>query len=85
MVTSDLRNGKGRFCSKLLDETLRFPLLKNPEDLSEGQASALGAPRRSGTALWRGYLLKEELRAVFRGDPTDARASLDRWLSWACR
>lgn len=35
--------------------TLRFPLLKNPEDLSEGQASALGAPRRSGTALWRGY------------------------------
>lgn len=65
--------------------TLRFPLLKNPEDLSEGQASALGAPRRSGTALWRRYLLKEELRAVFRGDPADARASLDRWLSWVCR
>lgn len=64
---------------------LRFPLLKNPEDLSEGQASALGALRRSGTALWRGYLLKEGLRAVFRGDPADARASLDRWLSWACR
>ena len=64
---------------------LRFPLLKNPEDLSEGQASALGAPGRSGTALWRGYLLKEGLRAVFRGDPAGARASLDRWLSWACR
>lgn len=63
----------------------RFPLLKNPEDLSEGQASALGALRRSGTAPWRGYLLKEGLRAVFRGDPADARASLDRWLSWACR
>lgn len=64
---------------------LRLPLLKNPEDLSEGQASALGALRRSGTALWRGYLLKEGLRAVFRGDPAGARASLDRWLSWACR
>lgn len=64
---------------------LRLPLLKSPEDLSEGQASALGAPGRSGTALWRGYLLKEGLRAVFRGDPADARASLDRWLSWACR
>ena len=45
----------------------------------------LGALRRSGTALWRGYLLKEGLRAVFRGDPADARASLDRWLSWARR
>ena len=33
----------------------------------------------------RGYLLKEGLRAAFRGDPADARASLDRWLSWACR
>ena len=64
---------------------LRFPLPKNPEDLSEGQASALGALKRSGTALWRGYLLKEGPRAVFRGDPADARASLDRWLSWACR
>ena len=64
---------------------LRFPLLKNPEDLSEGQASALGALRRSGAALWRGFLLKEGLRAVFRARPADAAGLLDRWLSWACR
>ncbi len=64
---------------------LRFPLLKNPEDLSEGQAPALGALRRSGAALWRGYLLKEGLRAVFRARPVDAAGLLDRWLSWACR
>jgi transposase len=61
---------------------LRFPLLKNPEDLTEGQASALGALKRAGTALWRGYLLKEGLRAVFRAAPG---AGLDGWLAWACR
>lgn len=64
---------------------LRFPLLKNPEDLTEGQAAALAGLRRAGTALWRGYLLKEGLRAVFRAAPGDAAAELDRWLAWACR
>lgn len=64
---------------------LRLPLLENPEDLTEGQASALGALRRSGAALWRGYLLKEGLRAVFRARPADAAGLLDRWLSWARR
>lgn len=53
----------------------------NPEDLTEGQAAALDA----GTALWRGYLLKEGLRAVFRAAPGEAAAGLDWWLAWACR
>ncbi|RGL10515.1 hypothetical protein DXC81_05650 [Collinsella tanakaei] len=58
---------------------------RTPRTLARGRPRRSGRPVRSGTALWRGYLLKEELRAVFRGDPADARASLDRWLSWACR
>ena len=64
---------------------LRFPLLKNPEDLTAGQASALEGLRASGGALWRGYLLKEGLRAVFRAPAPEAAAELDRWLAWACR
>jgi transposase len=64
---------------------LRFPLLKNPEDLTERQASALDALRAAGGALWRGYLLKEGLRAVFRAEPGEAAAALDAWLAWACR
>lgn len=64
---------------------LRFPLLKNPEDLSGRQASALDALRRTGSALWRGYLLKEGLRAVFRAGPGEAADALDGWLAWACR
>ena len=53
----------------LAQRGLRLPLLKNPEDLTAGQAASLGALRSSGAALWRGYLLKEALRAVFHGDP----------------
>ena len=65
---------------------LRRPLLKNPESLTEGQAAALDAPKSMGTALWRGYLLKEAFRAVFgaRGEE-EARGLLGEWLSWACR
>ena len=58
------------------------PLLKYPEDLTEGQASGLKA---AGAPLWRGYLLKEELRAVFRAGPERAAGELDRWLARACR
>ena len=64
---------------------LRFPLPENPEDLTEGQGSALAAPGRAGTALWRGYLPEEGLRTVFRADAADAAGELDRWLAWACR
>ena len=62
-----------------------FPLPENPEDLTEGQGSALAAPGRAGTALWRGYLPEEGLRTVFRTDAADAAGELDRWLAWACR
>ena len=64
---------------------LRFPLLKNPEDLTEGQASALEGLRRVGGALWRGYMLKEGLRAVFKAPAAEAAGELDAWLGWACR
>lgn len=64
---------------------LRFPLLKNPEDLTEGQGSALAALRRAGTALWRGYLPEEGLRTVFRADAADAAGEPGRRLAWACR
>lgn len=69
-----------------LAKGLRYPLLKNPGDLTEGQADALGALKSLGTALWRGYLLKEAFRAVFgAGSEADAREGLAGWLSWACR
>ena len=47
-------------------------MLKNPESLTEGQAAALDAPKSMGTALWRGHLLKEAFRAVFRARGEEA-------------
>lgn len=65
---------------------LRYPLLKNPDALTDAQTDALDRLRHAGTALWRGYLLKEAFRTVFQTrDETEARNLLDRWLSWACR
>ena len=64
----------------------RFALLKNPENLTERQATSLEAIARSDKRLYRGYLLKEGLRDVFKAqDGEEARLRLDKWLSWACR
>jgi len=65
----------------------RWALLRNPEDLSDRQADALAAIRRSGGAVWRAYQLKEALRAVFAGDLTSDEVAhlLTRWCSRAQR
>jgi transposase len=65
----------------------RWALLKNPEDLTDRQAETLTQIRRHGGAMWRGYKLKETLRAVFSGGltETDAGDLLDRWCAWAQR
>ena len=65
----------------------RWALLKNPEDLTDRQAETLTRIRRHGGAVWRGYRLKEALRAVFSGGLTETEAGdlLDRWCSWAQR
>jgi transposase len=64
----------------------RFAVLKNPGDLTEGQARTLAAIERESPVLWRAYNLKERFRDVFRSpDLPTAEARLDAWLAWACR
>ena len=65
----------------------RWCLLKNPEDLNDGQAATLRKLRRRGGDLWRAYSLKEALRAVFAGDLDEAEVAhlLDRYCSRASR
>ena len=64
----------------------RYPLLKNPENLSRPQTELLEAIARSDPRLYRGYLLKESLRDVFKAtDGEEAEARLKSWLSHACR
>jgi transposase len=63
----------------------RYALLKNPENLTTGQRAKLEWIATSDPSLYRGYLLKEGLRTIFRLPPDEAPAALDRWISWARR
>lgn len=64
----------------------RWPLLKDPDRLTDAQRGVLDELRRSRNVLYRGWQLKETLRDLYRlGDPALARAHLDAWLAWACR
>lgn len=64
----------------------RWALLKDPDALKPSQLEALHELRRSGSALYRCWQLKEGLRDLYRlADPTDAPIHLDWWLAWACR
>jgi transposase len=64
----------------------RWALLKDPATLKDSQRAVLDELRRSRSVLWRAYLLKEELRDLYKlPAPTLAAAHLDRWLAWARR
>ena len=63
----------------------RWALLKNPENLDDGQAATLRRFRRRGGRIWAGYTLKESFRAIFHGDlrPGDAIRLILRWCRQA--
>jgi transposase len=64
----------------------RWSLLKAPEKQSIDQLALLGEVQHANRALYRGFLLKEELRLLYQlEDPTLAPAHLDAWLAWASR
>ena len=47
------------------DRNARWAVVKNPDDLTADQRQSLATIRTTNTALYRAYLLKEQLRAVF--------------------
>jgi transposase len=63
----------------------RYPLWKNPENLTERQQAKLAWIARTDPRLYRAYLLKEGLRTVFQLPTDEAPHALDRWCSWARR
>jgi transposase len=64
----------------------RWSLLKAPEKQSIDQLALLGDVQQANRALYRGFLLKEELRLLYQlDDPRLAPAHLDSWLAWASR
>jgi transposase len=63
----------------------RWALLKNPPALTGEQRTTLASIATTNKALYRAYLLKEQLRAVFTTKGQKGRALLAGWLAWARR
>jgi len=63
----------------------RFALWKNPERLTDRQQTKLSTIQQTNKPLYRAYLLKEQLRQIYRLPAKAATALLERWLKWARR
>lgn len=63
----------------------RYALWKNPENLTNRQAAKLSSIQKTNARLYRAYLLKEQLRQIYRLPPDAAIKLLDQWLAWARR
>ena len=64
---------------------LRYPLLKNPEDLTERQAADLELAAISSPRLYRAYLLKEGLRLALKLPADQIRDAVEAWRGRAWR
>lgn len=62
----------------------RWILLKAQEHLTGKETAKLALVARANRPLYRAYLLKETLRAVYSA-PHMAKAKLAAWLAWASR
>jgi transposase len=63
----------------------RFALWKNPDRLTERQAAKLADIQKTNARLYRAYLLKEQLRQIYRLPADHAIELLERWIAWARR
>jgi transposase len=64
----------------------RWSLLKAPERQTVAQLATLHEVQHANRALYRAFLLREELRLLYHLDnPALASAHLDAWLAWASR
>ena len=63
----------------------RWALLKAPENLTRKERLRLSEVAALNQRVYRAYLLKEELRALYWCSPRRAGEHLDSWLCWASR
>jgi transposase len=63
----------------------KYPLLKNPENLTEQQQAMIELIAADNPRLHRAYRLKEKFRLLLKLPLEDAGEELDRWLAWAQR
>jgi transposase len=63
----------------------RYALWKNPENLTDRQHAKLSSIQKTNARLYRAYLLKEQLRQIYRLPAKQAIRLLDEWIAWARR
>ena len=63
----------------------RYALWKNPENLTDRQRAKLSSIQKTNARLYRAYLLKEQLRQIYRLPAEAAIRLLDEWIAWARR
>lgn len=63
----------------------RWALLKAPESLRDEERVRIAEVAALNRRVYRGYLLKEELRALYACGPRGAPRHLDAWIRWAQR
>ncbi len=72
------REGLTALAGELKDA--RFALWKNPENLTARQEVKLARIEQANRPLFRAYLLKEQLRQIYRIPAAQAAQLLERWL-----
>ena len=77
------RSGKRGLANQL--KGARYALWKNPEDLTEQQGAKLSSIAKLNKPLYRAYLLKEQLREVFKLRGDAGIKLLGKWVAWASR
>jgi hypothetical protein len=78
--------GKSRTPEGKWIKKVRWALRKAPESLTDRQRVALAQVQQTNARLYRAYLLKEQLRALYHlDDPAQAPEHLKAWLAWASR
>ena len=63
---------------KLAEESSKYPLLMNPEHLSENYSAKLDMILLHDRRLATAYRLKEELRLIFKLPPEEVSAAIDK-------
>ena len=63
----------------------RWAVLKNPRNLTGGQSESLASIKATNAPLYRAYLIKEQLREVFRVKGKRGRRLLAGVIAWASR
>lgn len=63
----------------------RWAVIKNPVDLTTGQRTTIAALGKLNSPLYRAYLMKEQLREIYRAGPRRGKALLAGLINWCAR